>query len=54
MVANKEIALGDTLAFRVDKKRAYLCSDPRTPGVEQEFKILAITETGSTPDSKQP
>jgi len=54
MVANKEIGLGDTLAFRVDKKHAYLCSDPRTPGVEQEFKILGMTDIGSAPDSKQP
>jgi hypothetical protein len=53
MLANKEIALGDTLALRVDKKHAYLSSDPRSSGAEQEFKILSVTETGSVPDSKQ-
>jgi hypothetical protein len=56
---NKEIALGDNLAFRADKKHAYLSSAPRSSGAEQEFKILSVTEAGATevgsaPDSKQP
>jgi hypothetical protein len=53
-LTNKEIGLGDTLALRVDKKHAYLSSDAQNSGAEQEFKILNVTDSGSTPDSKQP
>jgi len=53
-VANKQVGLGDTLALRTDKKHAYLCSNPQTPGVEQEFTILSVTNSGSAPDPKQP
>jgi len=50
-LANKEIALGDTLALRADKKHAFLSSDPQSPNPGQEFKILSVTESGSAPDS---
>ncbi|HYM79769.1 MAG TPA: hypothetical protein VE377_27600 [Candidatus Dormibacteraeota bacterium] len=53
-LVDKEIALGDSLTLRVDKKHAYLSSG--TPGStpEREFKILSVSEPGSPPDSKQP
>lgn len=53
-LANQEIALGDTLTLRVDKKHAYLSAGPQNSGPEQELKILSVTESGSAPDSKQP
>lgn len=53
MLANKEIALGDALLLRADKKHAYLTSDPRGSGAEQQFKILSVTESGAAADSKQ-
>lgn len=52
-LANKEIALGDTLKLRADKKHAYLSAGPQNSAPEQEFKILSVTESGSSPDSKQ-
>ena len=51
-LANKEIELGDTLTLRIDKKHAYLNSDPSSPGAEQEFKLLSVTASGTQPDSK--
>jgi len=48
-LADKEIALGDTLTFRVDKKSAYLSSDPQNPKEEQKYKILSVSESGSPP-----
>ncbi|MGA9040798.1 MAG: hypothetical protein WB421_09705 [Terriglobales bacterium] len=53
-LADKEIALGDTLSLRVDKKHAYLSSNSGSSGAEQEFKILNETDNGSAPDPKQP
>ena len=43
-VANKEIALGDTLTVRTDKKSAYLSSDQQGSKEEQKYKILSVTE----------
>ena len=51
MLADKEIALGDTLTLSVDKKSAYLSSDPPSPKEEQKYKILSVSESGSTPAS---
>lgn len=53
-LANKEIALGDTLSLRVDKKYAYLSADPQGSGAVQVLKILNETDSGSAPDPKQP
>jgi hypothetical protein len=54
-VADKEIALGDPLTLRIDKKNhAYLSSGPPNSSPEEEYKILSVTESGSAPDPKQP
>jgi len=53
-LANKEIALGDPLALRVEKNHAYLSSGPPNSGPEDEYKVLSVTESGSAPDTKQP
>jgi hypothetical protein len=51
-LADKEIALGDTLTLRVDKKWAYLSSDAPNPKEEQKYKILGVSESGSASTSK--
>lgn len=51
-VGNKEIALGDALTVRIDKKHAYLSSGAAGSAAEQEFKILETTDPGSPTDDK--
>ena len=51
-IANKEIALGDALTVRIDKKHAYVSSGAAGSTAEQEFKILEVTEPGSPTDAK--
>jgi hypothetical protein len=53
-IANKEIALGDSLSFRVDKKWAYMsvgaqASTPATTDEEQKYRILSVTEVAPPP-----
>jgi len=51
-LGNKEVALGDSLTLRLDsKKRAYLSSGAAGSS-EQEFKLLDVTDVGSTPEAK--
>jgi len=46
-LADKEIALGDALTFRADKKWAYLASG--TPGAKEErLRILGVSEKGAS------
>lgn len=56
--ANKEIALGDALSFRVDKKWAYLSGGMQGSGTgnaeEEKYRILGVTEAGSPSASKAP
>ena len=47
----KEIALGDALTLRTDKKHAYL-SSTASGGAEQEYKILNVDLPASTADFK--
>jgi hypothetical protein len=51
-MGNKEIALGDNLTIRVDKKHAYLSSGAAGSAPEQEFKILEISEVGTAAEAK--
>jgi len=53
-LGSKEIALGDSLNLRVDKKHAYLSSGSQTGGDEQEYKILSVTDTKSSPPESKP
>jgi len=51
-LVNKEIALGDALTIRIDKKHAYVSFNGQESTGEQEFKVLEVTELRSTLDSK--
>ena len=51
-MGNKEIALGEALSLRADKKHAYL-SDPAGSVAEQEYKILGVTDVGAASKAKQ-
>jgi hypothetical protein len=53
-LVDKEIALGDGLTLRAEKKHAYLSSNPPVPGGEQEYKILSVTDAGSMPAGSTP
>ncbi len=55
-LANKEIALGETLTLRTDKKEkhAYLSTDPYDPAAEQEYKILSVTPVAGAPAEPKP
>jgi len=57
-IARKDVALGDTITFRVDKKWAYLSTS--APGVspdprdEEKYKILSATVDPDPTDTKAP
>ena len=51
-LGNKEIALGDALTIRVDKKHAYLSSDSQGSPSPQEFKLLEESDVGASTEAK--
>ena len=53
-IANKEIALGDGVTLRADKKHAYLSfsASGQAQSAEQEFKILEVTDIPPAQDPR--
>ncbi len=51
-LGGREIALGDPLTLRVDKKHAYLSSTVQGSTAEQEYKLLDVTDLQPAPGSK--
>jgi len=53
-ITNKEIALGDAVTLRADKKHAYLSfsATGQAQSGEQEFKILEVTDIAPAQDPR--